>query len=143
MGKTAGTGDRLMTGGHLRRSVETQVTLFGETLDEVVEKLGELVLGILVTVSAQRLEQLGCELAALNQCVENRLLQRFERPVCILVEISPWVELASAREPGLQQKVCELSQQRLQIDGIGHLGAEARVGMRPHAEQYSPHLWCV
>ena len=62
-----------MTGRHLRRRVDVQVALGGESLHEFVEQLGELRLRFLVAVAAQRLEHLGRELAALDQRVEDRL----------------------------------------------------------------------
>jgi hypothetical protein len=38
----------------------------------------------------------------------------------------------AAGEPGLEEEVGELVEQRLEIDRVGHLGAELRVGMKAH-----------
>jgi hypothetical protein len=134
MGEAAGASDGLVARRHLWRSVEIEVALLGHPLHQIVEQLGELFFGFLVALAAQRLEQLGRELSALDQRVEDRLLERFERPVRVFIEVSPRIEVAAAGKARLQQEVGELSQQRLEIHCIGHLRAEARVGMRPHAE---------
>jgi hypothetical protein len=42
------------------------------------------------------------------------------------------MELASAGESRLEKKVGELVEQRLEIDGVGELGREFRVGMLSH-----------
>ena len=47
-------------------------------LDEIVEELREFFFGVFGPVAAQRFKELRRELTALDQCVENRLLQCFE-----------------------------------------------------------------
>src|SRR5688500_9864745 len=113
-----------MTGRHLRRSVELEVAFLAHPLDEIVQQLRQLVLGILVAFSAKRLEQLGRELPAFDQRLEDSLFQRLERSVRLFAVIAPGVELRAARESRLEQKIGELLQQRLKIDRISHLGAE-------------------
>ena len=64
---------RLVAGRHLRRRLDVEIAFVDEPLHELVEQLGELRLGLLVAVAAQRLEHLGRELSALHQRVEDRL----------------------------------------------------------------------
>jgi hypothetical protein len=113
--------------------VEVEEPLAHEPLHEVVEQLGELGLGLLVAVAAQRLEHLGGELAAVEEGVEDRLLERVHRPVGVLAGVAPvGVRVLAAGEPALEQEVGELVEQRLEVDGVGHLGAELRVRMEAH-----------
>src|SRR6266568_1487405 len=92
------SGDRLMTGRHLRWRIEIEVTLLGEAFDEIVKQFCKLILGVFVSVAAQCFEQLGCELPALDQRVEYCLLECFERAIGLFVEITPRIELAAAGE---------------------------------------------
>ena len=134
VGEAPRSGDGLLTGGHLGRSVDVQVALVHEALDEVVEHLRELRLRLLVTVAPQRLEHLGGELPALDEGVEDRLLERVERAVLVAPELSPvGVVVLAPREPRLEKEVGELVEQRLQVDRVGELGGELRVGVGTHA----------
>src|SRR5213075_1136312 len=50
---------------------------------------------------------------------------------------------SAAREPGLQEEVGELVEQRLQIDGVGELRAELRVRMPAHVYKVSRSTYLV
>src|SRR5262249_4152038 len=72
---------------------------------------------------------------ALDEGVENGLSQRFERTVVVVAEVPAIVGLLlplTAGEAGLQQEVGELVEEGLEIDRVGHLRAELRVGMESH-----------
>ena len=71
-------GYGLMAGGHLRRRLKIEIPFRRELLDQAVEQLAELLLRFLVAVAAQRFEQLGRELPALDQGIENCLTQPFD-----------------------------------------------------------------
>jgi hypothetical protein len=87
---------------NLWRRVDVQIPFSGEALHEVVQQLGELRLRFLIAIASQGLEHLGGELAALDQRVEDRFLERLERSVGIAAEITPiGVGHASAGESGL------------------------------------------
>src|SRR5689334_11663801 len=98
MRESARTCHRLMTRRHLRGSIDVEVALFRQSLHEIVEKLRELFLGVFVAVAAQRFEQFRSELTALDQRIENCLLQCLEGAVGLLVVIAPWIVLLSAGE---------------------------------------------
>ena len=96
--ETTGSGDRLMSGGYLWRSIDVQVSLRGKTLNEIVEKLRKLFLRVFVAVAAQCLEKLGGELSAFDERVEDRLLECFERAVR-----SPRCSRPTGRSAGLRR----------------------------------------
>ena len=141
--QAARSGHRLVSGRHLGRVVDVEVALFDQPLDELIEQLRQLCLAFLVVAAAERLEHLGRELPALHQRVENRLLEGVERPVAFVLAVEPVVRLiVAAGEPRLQEKIGELVEQRLQVDRVGELGAEFRVGVEAHRwsllpEEYS------
>ena len=126
--------DRLLGAGHLRGgAVRLQKALADQTLDELVEQLGELGVGVLVAVAAQRFEHLGGELAALEQGVEDGLLEPVERAVGVVAGLAPErVRLRAAREPRVEQEAGELLEQRLQVDRVGNLGAVLGIRVEAH-----------
>ena len=64
-----------------------------------VEQLGEFLLGKLVAVAAEGFEHVGGELAALDERVEDCLLQRVERVVGVVAGLTPErMELRTAGE---------------------------------------------
>jgi hypothetical protein len=64
--------------------------------------LGELRLRLLITIASQGLEHFGGELAALDQRVKDRFLERLERSVGVATKVAPiGVRHASAGESGL------------------------------------------
>jgi hypothetical protein len=87
---------------NLGRCVDVQIPFSGEALYELVEKFGELGLCLLVAITTKRLQHLGGELAALDQRIEDRFLERVERSVGIATEVAPiGVRHASAGETRL------------------------------------------
>jgi hypothetical protein len=123
----------LVRGGHLGRRVGVEVPLVDEALYQVVEHLRQLRLGPLVPLAAERLQHLGRELAALHEGVEDRLLERVERPVLVPAELPPvGVVGLPPGEARLEEEVGELVEQRLEVDGIGELGAELGIRMESH-----------
>ena len=65
-----------------------------------VEELAEFLLRFLGTVAAERLEQLGRELTALDQRIENCLAKRLDRAIGLGIEIVEIrIEVLPAREP--------------------------------------------
>src|SRR5262249_50794719 len=85
--------------------------------------------------AAQRLEHLRRELAALHERVEDRLFEGLERAVVLVGGVPTVIGLVVAvvGEPRLQQKIGELVEQRLKIDGVGELGIVFAVGMKAHS----------
>jgi hypothetical protein len=137
MGKAPAPFDRLVGGGHLRRRLGGQVAFGDEPLHQLVEELGELGLALGVVLAAQRLEHLGRELATLQERVEDRLAERVHRAVALVAELPPVIRLLRpAGEPGLEQEVRELVEQRLEVDRVGEVGAELRVGVGAHDLEY-------
>ena len=133
MRESAGAGDGLVPRGHLRRRVDVEIALFHELGDDVVEELRELLgaLPIILAVAAQRLEHLGGELSAFHEGVEDRLAERIHRAILLLPHVVPVRTLHfAAGEAGLQEKIRELVEERLEVDGVGHLGAELAVRVK-------------
>jgi hypothetical protein len=126
-----------VTRGHLRRILYVEVSLRHQPLDEVVEQLRELGLLLGGALTAQRLEHCGRELIRSHEGINDRLAEGVHRALTVLAEIEPEVRrIASARESGLKQEIREVVEQRLEVYGIGLLGAELRVRMTAHDERY-------
>src|SRR5207237_6390139 len=90
-------------------------------------------------ITAQRFQQLGGKLAALDQCIENGLTQSLDGSIGLGIEIvEVRIEVLSARKSRLQQKIRELVQQRLKIDRISSFRAELRVGVEAHVSNIQP-----
>jgi len=139
VGDTPAPSDGLMTGRHLRRSLKIQVSLCRQLLDQAVEQLTQLLLGFLGAVAAQRFEQLGRELSALDQRVENCLAQSFDGSIGLRIEIvEVGIHALAAGESRLQQKIRELVKERLEIDSISRFRAELRVGVEAHISNIQP-----
>ena len=89
-----------MTGGHLRWRLEIEVAFCCQLLNQLIEQLTQLLLRLLVAIATQRFQQIGRELTALDQRVENCLAQSFERAVRLRVEIvEVGIEALAAGEP--------------------------------------------
>src|SRR2546421_567874 len=80
------------------------------------------------------LEHLGSQLARVHERLEDRLAQRVERAVGLLVaELAPeGVGVRASGEARLQQEVGELVEQALEVDRVDQLGQVAAVGRVPH-----------
>src|SRR2546430_14232562 len=108
---------------------------FDQLLDDLVEQLRELALEVGVArrvaggLATQQLQHLRGELPRLHQRLEDRLAQRVERAVgVVLAELAPErVGIRASGEARLEQKVGELIEQALQIDRVGQLGEVAAV----------------
>src|SRR2546422_487739 len=117
-----------------------EVALLDQALDDLVEQLGELALqvgvplGVARGLATQRLEHLGSQLARVHERLEDRLAQRVERTVGLLIaELAPeGVGVRASGEARLQQEVGELVEQALEVDRVDQLGQVAAVGRVPH-----------
>src|SRR5207248_3899201 len=126
---------RLLPRGHLGRLADVQVPLVDQLLDDFVEQLGELALEIGVAgrvargLAAQQLEHLGRELPRVHEGLKDRLPQRIERAVgLVLAELAPeGMRVRASGEPRLQEKIGELIEQGLEIERVGQLGEVARI----------------
>src|SRR2546423_2144886 len=145
MRESTATFHLLMAGRHLRRGLQFQITLGGQLLNETVQQLAQLLLRFLVAVAPERLQQLGSELAAFDQGVENCLTKRFDGAIRLRVEIVEIrIEALSGRKSRLQQKISELVEQSLKIDRISRFRAELRVGVEAHLSKIQRgHKPCI
>src|SRR5579862_197752 len=107
--EAAGAGDLLVPGRQRGGRFEVEVPLRDEALDDLVEHRRELLLGHLVTVTAERLEHFGRELARLHERVEDGLLEGAERLVGIVTGLTPErVKVRAAGETRLEEEVGEV-----------------------------------
>ncbi len=134
-----------MTGWHLRRRLEIQIAFGSKFLNQTVQQLAQFFLRFLGAVAAQRLQQLGGELTALDQRIENRLTQSLDGSIRFRVEIvEVRIKALSAGKPRLQQKIGELVQQRLEINCISGFRTELRVRVEAHDSNIQPgHGACI
>lgn len=125
--------DGLLAARHLRRCLDVEIPFRCQTLDEVVEQLGELGLRGFVPVASQRLEHLRRELPTLDQGIEDRLAERVERTVLFTAKVAPiGIVVVTTGESRLEEKVRQLVEERLQVDRVGGFGAETRVRVESH-----------
>ena len=124
-----------MAGRHLRRRFHREVAFLDQPLDELIEQLRELSLSFLVALATQRLEHVRRELPALDERIQDCLTQRLERAITVIAEVPSVVRLLilAAGKSRLQEEVGKLVEQRLEIDRVGHLRAELRVGVESHS----------
>src|SRR5437867_3239456 len=140
----AGAEQRLLAGGHLGRLGDVQIALVDQFLDDLVEQLGELALqvgvarGVAGRFAPQHLEHLASELPGFHQRLEDRLAQRVERPVgLVLAELPPeGMRVRASGEARLEQEVGELIEQGLEVDRVGQLGEVAAVRRVFHRAPY-------
>src|SRR5690606_25419435 len=97
-------------------------------------QLGQPSLGHFVTFAAERREHVRRELVAVYQRLENGLLQRLNGAIFLVIaELAPERVLRwPAGEARLQEEIRELLQEGLEVDRVGQLGAEPRVGVCAH-----------
>src|SRR5256885_14832210 len=81
------------------------------------------------SLAAQQLEHLGCELPRVHEGLQDRLPQRVERVVgLVLAELAPErVRVRASGEARLKEEIGELIEQGLEIQRVGQLGEVARV----------------
>src|SRR5881628_156918 len=140
----AGAEQRLLAGGHLGRLGDVQIALVDQFLDDLVEQLGELALqvgvarGVAGRFAPQHLEHLASELPGFHQRLQDRLAQRVERPVgLVLAELPPeGMRVRASGEARLEQEVGELIEQGLEVDRVGQLGEVAAVRRVFHRAPY-------
>src|SRR5438093_218970 len=141
---STGAEQRLLAGGHLGRLGDVQIALVDQFLDDLVQQLGELALqvgvarGVAGRFAPQHLEHLGSELPGFHQRLEDRLAQRVERPVgLVLAELPPeGMRVRASGEARLEQEVGELIEQGLEVDRVGQLGEVAAVRRVFHRAPY-------
>ena len=79
--------------------------------------------------SASSISAVNCPLSI--SAFEDRLAQRVHRAICSSPDVAPVGLLhLAAGEARLQQKIRQLVEQRLEVDGVGHLGAELAVRVK-------------
>jgi hypothetical protein len=118
--------------------MEIEEPLLDETLDDLVEELGEArgALAVIVAVAAERVEHLGGELPAVHERLQDRLAQRVEGLVAfVIAELTIERIAVAAGESRLEEEVGELVEQRLQVDGVGLRGGELGVGVLAHSAE--------
>src|SRR5256884_9092287 len=129
---------------HLGRLADVQVPLVDQLLDDLVEQLRELALEVGVArrvpggLAAQQLEHLGRELARVHERLEDRLPQRVERAVgLVLAELAPeGVRVRASGKARLEEEIGELIEQGLEVHRIGQLGEVAAVRRVFHRAPY-------
>ena len=138
-GLAPGTDHRRVAGGNLGGLFCLEVPFVHEPLNDLVEHPGHVLvqlpaLGRLrIDLAAEVLHHVLGELAGFEKGLENGLLERVHRPVAALGRFRPpGPFLGSAGEPGLEQEIAQLVQQRLEVDGIAKLGGVFAVGRVSH-----------
>ncbi len=102
-------------------ALEAEVALLHQLLDEVVQELGDLGLNLSVSLPLppELLQHLGGELPALEESLEEGLLQGVQGVVVFHPGESPiGMEMGPTGEPPVQEEVGQVLQEVLQVEGV-------------------------
>ncbi len=118
-----------------RRIAQIDVAFLDELLHQVIEQLGDLLAHLRVTIAlaTQLAEHLGRELAALDERLQQRFLQRIERAIFVVAgPAPPRVKMGAALEAALQQEIGESLEQVLDVERVEDRAAVLRIGRELH-----------
>ena len=130
------SGDVLHRSRHGRSSVlQRDVSLLDYTLDEVVQKIRDLLLDGLVTLALtpELVDHLGCELAALHERLEKRVLERLDGVGVLQPGPSPiGMVVRPPREPPVHQEVRQELHEVLEVQSVEPTAPILGVGRETH-----------